>query len=585
MKKPADDIKDLIETHLAQRVTTGEKAAVERARAYLRGDFLGKMWREERSENAAKFFTAKNLIYAITDSAVTGLIGDNPKIAVQGENPDSCALEGIVNGRLNKVFDANEVRESCVLSLTDAVTVGRAVFKTKWSRVNWLRRANMQPDLAMPSISAPDPIAVFFDSAVRLRRDVTYYLECTPIRKRELERRAKGSYNKKAVSRMTDGQYPQWLKDSKRSPGYTPDSRYMSWYTVWEFYDLYDQKVYHYAPDAHEVLLEADLDFPVPYSIYNLNHNGVDLLGLSEAQLILGIQETINDLLTLLNEITYGQLPRVGYDASQIDPDALKEWQRSPVGSFVPLPVGQPERVGRLQDLFYRFPYAEQPEGVIKMLEMLEDIAAFVSALADAARGQITNARTATEVAVMQAQMSNRLSGRRARLFDALKDVATKCIQLDRLYLPGAEWVRSAGRADLSRFDPTMLRTSQLEFALIPWNPIQQTPGVVVDSLINLYEYLAGSEAVDKDEYDRWLARGLGAPENVLRTQTELNDAREEMARQAGAIPAEGQMPNGPGPVPPATGMDALLGPPAVPETATRATPAATGDMAGQTGA
>lgn len=583
-REKADDIRELIAYHKQARKASGEDRAVEKTRAYLRGDFLGKNWRGSapgRADDESGFFTSKNLIYAVTDAAVTGLVGDNPKIAVQGENMDSVALETVVNGRLERVFDVNEIRETCVAALTDGVTVGRGVFKTGWGDINWLRSGNLRRPLPMPQITAPDPIALFFDDAVRLRKDISYYLECTPIRKREVTRRIKANaYNDKTVGDANPTRFPGWLKSSSRTTReFVAHNEYLGWIEVWEFYDLYEQKVYHYLAETKQIILEADLKHPVPYSIFALNHNGVDCTGLSEASLILNTQEIINDLLTLLNEISYGQIPRVGYDASRLDPDDLKEALRSPVGTFVPLPLSDDNgKVERLANLFFPFPYAEHPEGVREMLTILEDVAAFVSALADAARGQITNARTATEVAVLQAQMNNRLSGRRSRLFDALKDVADKCVRLDQLYLDGETWVRTAGRADLSRFDMGSVRAADLEFKYIPWNPIQQNPGVVFDAMANLYLALSQSDRIDKDEFDAWLARGLGAPEAVIRPMTEVRSSRANVAAMMTAQEGTPGPPGSPGSeVPPGslpTGSPSETVPTDQPVTATRATPA-----------
>ena len=578
----ADDIRELIEYHKSARQTSGEDDAVTKTRAYLRGDFLGRDWRRNQgADTDNKFFTSKNLIYAITDAAVTGLVGDNPKVSVQGENPESVELEPVVNGRLDKVFDANEIRESCVAALTDGVTVGRGVFKVGWGTDNWLRSGNMMTPMPMPSITTPDPVALFFDDSVRLRKDISYYLECTPIRKREVDRRIKTkSYQEGNVSGANPTRYPSWLAAASRTTrDFVANNSYLGWVEIWEFYDLYERKVYHYLGDDKKLLLETELTHPVPYSIFSLNHNGVDCTGLSEATLVLNTQEVINDLLTLLNEITYGQIPRVGYDASRIDPDDLKEALRSPAGTLVPLPLSDDNgRTERLANLFFPFPYAEHPEGVREMLSILEDIASFVSALADAARGQITNARTATEVAVMQAQMSNRLSGRRSRLFDALKDVAYKCIRLDQLYLKGSTWVRTAGRADISKFDPRAIRDTDLEFKFIPWNPVQQNPSVIMDAMANLYLALAQSEKINKDGLDAWLARGLGAPESIIRPDAEMQATRLLMAQQAGpAGPAgpAGTVDPAVQPMPMPTGAAQPIVPQDVPETATRATPVA----------
>ena len=57
-------------------------------------------------------------------------------------------------------------------------------------------------------------------------------------------------------------------------------------------------------------------------------------------------------------------------------------------------------------------PQPQNPQGVQEFVARQEDDAAFISALAEAARGQVVGARTATEMAIIDAQMRTRLATR-----------------------------------------------------------------------------------------------------------------------------------------------------------------------------
>jgi hypothetical protein len=106
------------------------------------------------------------------------------------------------------------------------------------------------------------------------------------------------------------------------------------WITVWEYYDRETNKVKHYVRQLDKVIFEDDIDY-IPYSMFSLNQSGVDCLGLSEVQLVLNQQETVNDLLTHMKRITYLMIPRVLYDAGRISEEDLNKAVTAAAGSLL----------------------------------------------------------------------------------------------------------------------------------------------------------------------------------------------------------------------------------------------------------
>lgn len=71
-----------------------EKPKFDRARRYYRGDFWGTRMDDTGDDTATlSFRCAKNITYAIADSAISSLLGPNPQVAAEPRNPSSEELK------------------------------------------------------------------------------------------------------------------------------------------------------------------------------------------------------------------------------------------------------------------------------------------------------------------------------------------------------------------------------------------------------------------------------------------------------------------------------------------------------------
>jgi hypothetical protein len=289
--------------------------------------------------------------------------------------------------------------------------------------------------------------------------------------------------------------------------------------------------VQHYVKQADAVVFEDKIDY-IPYSMFSLNHSGVDCLGLSEVQLILDQQQTVNDLLTHMKQITYLMIPRILYDAGRITEEDLNKAVEATTGAFVGIAPENSEALRNLATLFYEMPMPESPAGVKEFIARQEDDAAFISALAEAARGQVTGARTATEMAIIDSQMRNRLATREGHLNDAMQDVAAKAFYLSKLYMSEKKTVRVTGER---RWDTVSLDTIAdvlVDFEMATHHPMQKNPAVVLESVIQMLPMLTQSPHIDVRRLTEEILQGIGMSSNVLMPPKEAAMAAAAASQQ-----------------------------------------------------
>lgn len=526
--KSYPNLKALIEQH-KRYFDMHERTAFEKARRLYRGE----AWTapdNKLDDNARKFFCSKNIIYAIADTGISQLLGPNPQVAATATNPQSEQLVGGVNALMAYIFRANSMRAVAGLTLVDATLCKRGIFKTGWSS-----------SLDAPSIDAVDPAMLFFDTRARLPAKIRYWLEATLVPWTEFKARVeKGRYHLaggiESLGRMKPGDVPQWMKDSQDTQTEV-GAGVFQWVLVWEYYDRIEGRVAHYLDETDEVVFQDTFEY-IPYSMYSLNHSGVDCRGLSEVQLILNQQETINDLLTHWKRIVYMMIPKILYDAGRISSDQLDEAMMAATGSFVPIVAQESETLRTFANLFFPMPLPELPPAVTQFVEREEQDAAFISALAEAARGQVVGAKTATEMAIIDASLRTRLATREGHLGDAIADVAKKCLWLCQRYMKTPKQVRLGGNA-WATMNLAELREVDMDFALTSYNPLKQNPAVMAETMLGVLDFLVQNENVDIRVLTEQLVEGLGLPRSTIKpmevVQKEKAETAAAMQEAAGA--------------------------------------------------
>jgi hypothetical protein len=542
------NLSNLIDRHRRYYERT-EKKNFDKARRYYRGEFYTSRNDVNLSDGAIpSFLCSKNMIYAIADTAVSALLGPNPKVAANPRNRESQEAIPLVNGLMEYVFDVNNMRRRAATALIDAVLCKRGVFKVGWDAAG-----------DKPVVRVIEPGSIFFDQTVRDVDDIRYWLEAAVIPWTEFQRRVRdGFYKSPKIADVMPDRYPKWITDSYKNSDVAQLRDAFEWVTVWEYYDRETNKVIHYVRQADAVVFEQELDY-IPYSMFTLNQSAVDCLGLSEVQLVLNQQETINDLLTHMKQIVYLMIPRILFNSELITEEDLNKAVEAATGSFVPISPTNAEGLRTLSTLFYEMPMPQVPVGVENFISRQEGDAAFISALAEAARGQVAGARTATEMAIIDAQMRTRLATREGHINTALQDVAEKCFFLAKRYMKEPKLVAVSGHEGWSEVSLADIHEVDVNFSMVSYNPIRQNPSVMSETLLKLFPILAQDPNINKRALLEELVNGVGLSTKLLVPKEEIEaqeaQAQQMMMMQMMAAQGGGAGPAGPGAAPPGMPM------------------------------
>ena len=514
----------LIDRHL-NYYKRSEKKDFDKARRFYRGNFFSSTDSDISGMSAHSYLCSKNIIYAIADTAISALLGPNPSVGAIARTPRSQDAAPTVTGLVEYVFDANKFRRKAATTLIDAVLCKRGIFKTGW---------DAKKDI--PIIRAINPSSVFFDLTVRDSDDIRYWIEATVISFDEFKSRVKsGQYKAELVKEVTPDRYPKWLLDENQKSTTDTVRDAFQWVTIYEYYDRERGIMQHYIKQADAVVFEDKIDY-IPYSMFSLNQSGIDCLGLSEFQLVLKQQETINDLLTHMKQITYLQIPRVMYDSGRVTEEDLNKAVDSSAGSFVGINPSNSEALRSLATLFYEMPVPDSPTGVKEFIARQEEDAAFISALAEAARGQVAGARTATEMAIIDAQLRTRLATREGHLNDAIEDVAKKVFYLCKKYMKTNRLIRVSGSTKWSELSHKDLVDVDVDFEMVSYNPIRRNPGMMAETLIQMLPFLSQNENVNVRRLTEEILTNLGLPSRILIPEEDILAAKEQAAQQQQAM-------------------------------------------------
>tara|TARA_Y100000114_G_scaffold127882_2_gene124741 strand:- start:10426 stop:12210 length:1785 start_codon:yes stop_codon:yes gene_type:complete len=526
----ASKLSKLIDRHL-DYYKRAEKKEFDKARRFYRGNFFSTGDSDIQGLSESSYLCSKNLIYAIADTAVSALLGPNPSVGAVARTPVSENAAPAVTGLIEYVFEANRFRRKAATALIDAVLCKRGIFKTGWDAAK-----------DTPIIRAINPSSVFFDLTVRDPDDIRYWIEATVISFDEFKKRVKsGQYKPELVKDVRPDRYPKWLLDQNQKNQTNMVRDAFKWVTVYEYYDRERGMIQHYIKQADAVVFEDKIDY-VPYSMFTLNQSGIDCTGLSEVQLVLKQQETINDLLTHMKQITYLQIPRVMYDSGRITEEDLNKAVEAAAGSYVGINPSNSDALRSMATLFYEMPVPNSPSGVKEFIARQEDDAAFISALAEAARGQVAGARTATEMAIIDAQLRTRLATREGHLNDALEDVAKKVFYLCKKYMRQTRLVRIAGNSRWSELSHKDLIDIDVDFKMVGHNPIRRNPGMMAETMIQMLPFLSQNQNVDVRRLTEEILANLGLPSRILIPEAELLAQQQAIAaQQQQAILAEQQ--------------------------------------------
>lgn len=526
-------LQELITMHLTY-FREHELDRIRLAREYYRGVF----WKGDdttsnktldRKARLAKNLLAKNIIFPVAESAVSALLGPNPQVDAIGLNEVSETRSPEISSLNAYILRENKFRSTANLAMVDDILCGRHVFKTGWNSA-----------LDCPIITARDPVTVFYDMAARTLDASRYFIEANLLSWSTFVDRIKSGQYVVPADKM-DGirpcGMPEWIYKAGRDSRAAPMFKAADWIVVWEYYDLERGFVVHYLHEQDVTLMARALPYN-PYSIGTLNINGVDNSGLSEVMLILEQQDAINDGLSMLKTVAAKSVPRILYDKDALGEADISAIVGTEVGDYVGVPY--PNRNSDngampvpFSSLFAPSPMPAQPTAVIDLINRCEADAQYISALSDASRGQIANARTATEMAVIDAQLRSRTSTRASNFGDSVEDMMGKAYWLASRYMTTAKKVKVVGTSRFVDLKFSDLRELKYTFQLVPNNPIRMTPSVQVESIMQLMPLIQGNPAINQSLLVTLILRSLSLESAIL-------PAKDQAAAATAAAQANG---------------------------------------------
>lgn len=526
----------LIRQHL-QALLTYERKQWDEARAWLQGRF----WQQNTGESEWKLVkTSSNITFALVETAIASMVPRHPQITCQPRLPMEPDAVLSRERYVNMALDASRFRRELQMSVQDCVLCGRSVYKTTWSE-----------KLNRPQVRAIDPRSIIFDLTARRVEDIRYWCEVTVLSKQEFDDRVtRGFYVIPPGKSAPEGDaYPTWLQDSDQvggdaaaasnstAGGYRKLQDWQPWITIYEWYDVDSKRVQHWHANFDQPLYDAPCDY-IPYTLYFLNSNGQDCRGLSEILLVKPNIDATNRLLSYMMMLVRLQIPRILYDAGAITEEEVSAIQSAEPGAWVPLIL---KNAALIASIFTASPVPTIPPEVNALLAKEESIIAYVSAMAEAARGQVTGARTATELALIEGQLRTRLQARQANVDDATADVARKMLWLAGQKLKEPVWVRIGQQPDgtptFAQLLPHQLADIDIEFDVVPYTPLDNNRAVVEERFLAQLPIIAARPNVDQALLNEDIAR-------VLRLNPKLFQAQQP--QQQPGVPAA---PGGPGPM------------------------------------
>lgn len=470
-----------IDRHV-QSFKSTEKLAFDRLLRFYQGKFYSD--RESAGPTESELLvTSINLTFAITETALSTLVPRNPQVTALSRGPaPGESLKGM-EGVVNLALDHSDYYSELVLAVQDAVLYGRGILKTVWDEKNDL-----------PLVRACDMRAVFFDLTARRPSDIRYWVEATVISEDEFKSRIKNGLYKPWANSIHGDTYPKWLGyDLGTAVSRQQLKDWQNWITVYEVYDIESNRVVHMHLDHDEPLLEDALLY-CPYSVLTLNNNGEDCRGLSDIALISDNQEELNHIRTYLLNIARLSIPKTGYDSTALQSDDVAVAQEAPVGSMVGIRTTGGKGIA---ESFYAWPMPQPPGALFEMATSLEKSIATVSALADAQRGQVTGARTATELALVEGQLRNRLSARQRKIDTVTIQVAEKMAFLAMKFMQEEKVVEFTGYSDAEPIHPSSLENVRAKFKVVPYSPMESNRAVLQEQFKAAMQFLLNNPYVD----------------------------------------------------------------------------------------
>lgn len=491
--------------------------------------YNGTYWSSDQRANTPTL-TSFNMVFAIAESASSMLVPTNVRYSVNAVDGKTQWVPDDLEAKLEDLSEIGDWRNEAVISVVDAVLTGRSIIKVI---------PDMDPDAATPvSLRAIRPQQILFDLTARRPSDVAWFAETQLVDWPTFEKRVRSRiYNVRDNSgslfdwfTARAGAWPEALGGVASTA-----SEAGSWLRLYEVWDKNTRCMSVWCDGNTEPLtytVFSPKKWAFPYVIYNLNYNGENCLGLSEVQLCLDNIEAMNRTLSWMMATVRRQVPVTAYNSNQLGEGDISRLASALPGDYVAV---RPAGLSSLEGLFLASPIPQVSGDMAAMFDKLQQIISYTSALADASRGQVTGARTATELALIESQQRTRNGSREARFRQAWARAGALVVW----HLTG----RTKALADVMRATK-----------LVAYNSSDSNRAVLRENFEKLSAYMTARNAesaetppFDQAEIDRLFVQINGLPDGILaekEVEEEEGGELEDDVPEGAALPEMEQVEN-----------------------------------------
>ena len=522
----ANHIRRLVQAH-KQKYRSKELPIFAKIERFYNNEFFerGQNRSSSASLDATDPRTTVNIIFATVETAKTLLLGQDIAIAANGHTPEAHAVQMAVSRLVTEQFRANNMRCITGITIDNALTKRRGIFKTTFSQ---------EQNKAL--IFSVDPADVGYDPEAKIPSRSRFWYQCNRMNWRTFKQFVKsGIYRRpgKASDTLYPDKTPTWGK-TKQEEQYADEIFGIA--LVWEFYDMVNMRAYHWHETTNSILWEGPID-DQPLAMYSLNHNLRNLDGISELELVLDQQEAINNVYTTMHQTMHRMLGRMLVDSSIVDPAEIGKAYNSPAGSYNHINMRNAQGKS-LKDAFFQLPTATFDPRLPEFSSLMMANAQYITGVNAQARGMAKNVRTAAEVANMEAFSRDRIAWREGNLRDALSQVGERVVRLIQKYGEGPYTIKD--QDTFQKLDQIDLNHFHGHFDIAPYAPVKSNPQMLADIIGRMGNFLVNNPTIPQAELTQLLLESLGLPLNAQQVKQQAQPpSMEQVAAAADEAAAE----------------------------------------------
>jgi len=527
----------LIEAH--KQLAKSENDLISEAIRWYNGEFHG----GEKTDGDTAVAMHSNYSFALLDSMSASLVPQNPRPHCKPRIPDAQDGALMTERVLERDSQATRLDQICRRAVRWAGLARRGAGKVVWSETS-----------QRPCAYVLDPRRLWWDFDVQLDQS-GYTIEVTPMKAALVDRRIKkGEYKAKGRPNK-GGVFPKWLQGKHGTSDEKKRDKLrglFEWFTVYEIHLIDKGEVWHIAEGSAAPLLYSDEHLynsvPNNYVCLSFHDNLIDERGMSDVLLTRNLQIRANELDQLEMEHVLRTIPFFFFDKRAFDSDDLDAIEAAEPGDMIGV---SPTEGRKVSEVFWSSPTPGLSPDFTRARQNVAAQLQFLTGLADWLRGLPLDTETATDAALTEMGVRNRMTLRGAEVDNFQKAIFEKMLLLRIEKMGPSEVIHvnlkpSDGATTEVRHGDLV---ADLDIEIIAYDPLEYNKPLRIAQLLKLRAQLAGAPYVDWVRLDR-LIIGLHDEDPSLIVSGPEAPADAAIAAEQDLAQLAGAPENG-GPLPP----------------------------------